>query len=448
MTLKCQVTISAGGNQDLTQQLEIGQQVLNYENAVSKLIVIGGGPAGMMAAGQAAENGAQVILLEKMRRTGRKLCLTGAGRCNLTNTLSTEDFITAFGPTGKFLRQALSQFGSGDLIELVTRLGVPTVTEPNGRVYPASNRAPDVVEALTDWLKHNRVTIRSESSARGLLIEDGRIVGVQTGHDTVRADAVIIATGGLSYPETGSSGDGYKLAEKAGHTIVPVRPSLIALETHSNIAPRLQGLSLPNVAVTVLIDGKKRAYDAGELLFTHYGVSGPAVLRMSRQVVDALRSDRAVTLSFDLLPDNDEPKLDRLIIENAKSHGKRHIQNILEQWLPSRLAAICLELSAIKPEEPANQLKSEHRRQLTKIIKDFRLHVSGHRPIAEAVVTAGGVDTREIDPRTMQSRLVKGLFFAGEVLDIDGASGGFNLQAAFSTGYVAGCSTAAYLKTL
>ncbi|MEW6410983.1 MAG: NAD(P)/FAD-dependent oxidoreductase [Candidatus Zixiibacteriota bacterium] len=412
-----------------------------------QLIVIGGGPAGMMAAVRAAELGAKVILFEKMRRTGRKLCLTGAGRCNLTNTLPTDEFIAAFGPTGKFLRQALSQFGSGNLIELVERLGVPAVTEPNGRVYPASNRAVDVVNAFTKWLDDNGVIIKSEFAVRELLIENDRVVGVQTDSDKFAADAVIVATGGASYPETGSSGDGYKLAEMAGHSVVPIRPSLIPLETSGDIAPRLQGLSLPVVKLTIVIDEKKRNVENGELLFTHYGVSGPVVLRISKQVVDALRDKKVVSLSFDLLPDNDEHRLEQLILDSAKQHGKRHIQNILEQWLPSRLASICLELSAIKPDTLANQLRSEHRRQIVRILKDFRLHVSGHRPIAEAVVTAGGVDTREIDPRTMQSRLVKGLFFAGEVLDIDGASGGFNLQAAFSTGWVAGCAAAGYLDS-
>ena len=407
-----------------------------------RLIVIGAGPAGMMAAGQAAELGAEVILLEKTKSPGRKLRLTGAGRCNLTNSLELTDFLSHVHGNGRFLRQALSRFFSTDLISFMEEIGVPTVAEPTGHIYPASGRAVDVVNGLRNWLHNNSVDIRTDCPVAELVVESQRITGVKTRSQTIQTDSVIIASGGESYPETGCTGDGYRLAEAVGHNIVPVRPSLIPLEIPGDIPARLQGLSLSATGVTFLANDKRFATTQGEVLFTHFGVSGPAVLRLSRQVVDALRSKQTITMSLDLLPDLNQTKLNALLLDAIKAHGKRMMQNLLSQWLPARLAPMVLESSDIKPDTPANQVGSAQRKQLLKSLKDFRLNITGHRPMAEAIVTAGGVDTGQVDPRTMASQLVKNLYFAGEVLDVDGDSGGFNLQIAFSTGWLAGRSAA------
>jgi predicted Rossmann fold flavoprotein len=408
-----------------------------------QVIVIGGGPAGLMAAGQAALAGADVLLLEKMDWPGRKLEITGKGRCNITNIAEMEDFIAHFGPNGRFLRGAFYRFFSGDLLALLADLGVETITERGGRVFPASEQADDVVDALVGWVRGLGVVLRTKTRVKCFVVEDGRIVGLQVvGDKTYRADAVIVATGGLSYPGTGSTGDGYALAESVGHTIVPLRPALIPIRTAGSVAKDLQGLSLRNVNVTLLVDGRKQAEEFGEMLFTHFGVSGPVILTLSRQVVDALSGDQAVTLSIDLKPALDEQKLDARLLRDFDQQGKQHFQRILKDLLPMSMIPVCADLVGIPLDKPAHQITSDERGRLRGWLKDFRLEVTGFQPIAQAIVTAGGVDTREIDPRTMASRLVDGLYFAGEVIDIDADTGGYNLQAAFSTGWLAGRSAA------
>jgi len=396
-----------------------------------------------MAAGRAAELGAETLLLEKMNRPGRKLCITGRGRCNLTNVAPLSDFITRFGPNGQFLRQAFSRFFSAELVALFEELGVPTVTERGGRVFPLSGQAREVVDALVHWVRKRGGTLRTRSPVERLLVEGGRVVGVQVSPNRVhRSDAVIIATGGASYPATGSTGDGYRLAQSVGHTIVPIRPALVPLETAGDIAPRLQGLSLRNVAVRVWVNEKKQAEAFGEMLFTHFGVSGPTILTLSRQVVDALRLGQRVTLSIDLKLALDERRLDARLLRDLDAHGKRQFHTLLKDLLPRKLIPVCIDLLGIPPNRVAHQITAQERKRLRIWLKDFRLEVTGHRPFAEAIVTAGGVDTREVDPRTMASRLAEGLYLAGEVLDVDGDTGGFNLQAAFSTGWLAGRSAA------
>jgi predicted Rossmann fold flavoprotein len=396
-----------------------------------------------MAAGRAAELGAETLLLEKMNRPGRKLCITGKGRCNLTNVAPLSDFITRFGPNGQFLRQAFSRFFSAELVALFEELGVPTVTERGGRVFPVSGQAREVVDALVHWVRKRGGTLRTRSPVERLLVEGGRVVGVQVSPNRVhRCDAVIIATGGASYPATGSTGDGYRLAQSVGHTIVPIRPALVPLETAGDIAPRLQGLSLRNVAVRVWVNEKKQAEAFGEMLFTHFGVSGPTILTLSRQVVDALRLGQRVTLSIDLKLALDERRLDARLLRDLDAHGKQQFHTLLKDLLPRKLIPVCIDLLGIPPNRVAHQITAQERERLRIWLKDFRLEVTGHRPFAEAIVTAGGVDTREVDPRTMASRLAEGLYLAGEVLDVDGDTGGFNLQAAFSTGWLAGRSAA------
>lgn len=408
-----------------------------------RVIVVGGGAAGLMAAGQAAQVGAETLLLEKMDRPGRKLRIAGQGRCNLTNVAPVSEFIAHFGANGRFLRQAFHQFSNSDLVAFFEELGVRTVTERGGRVFPASSQAQDVVDALVRWVCKQGGTLRPLSPVERLLVEGGQVVGVQVSQGPVyRADAVIVATGGASYPATGSTGDGYRLATSLGHTIVPIRPALVPLETAGDVAPRLQGLSLRNVTVRVWVNGIKQAEAFGEMLFTHFGLSGPIILSLSRQVVDALRLGQRVILSIDLKPALDEGKLDARLLRDLDDHGKQQFRTLLKELLPRKLIPVCLDLTGIPSDKMAHQITSEERQRLRTWLKDFRLEVTGHRPFTEAIITAGGVDVREVDPRTMASRLVESLYFAGEVLDVDADTGGYNLQAAFSTGWVAGRSAA------
>jgi len=408
-----------------------------------RVIVVGAGAAGLMAAGQAAEQGAGVLLLEKMRRPGRKLRITGKGRCNLTNTAPLSKFITRFGSDGQFLRQAFYRFFTPDLMAFFDDLNVPTVTQRGGRVFPASEEAQDVVDALARWVDRCGVRLQTQSPVEELIVEGKRVVGVRVINGPVhRAEAVIVATGGASYPATGSTGDGYHMAEAVGHTIAPIRPALVPLETAGDIAPRLQGLSLRNVSLHLLINGKKQAERFGEMLFTHFGLSGPIVLSLSRQIVDALRQGHKVTLSIDLKPALDEHKLDNRLLRDLDAHGKRHYRTLLKGLLPSKLIPVCTDLTSISPHKPGHQITSGERERLRTWLKDFRLEVNGYRSFAEAIITAGGVNVLEIDPRTMASRLVEGLYFAGEVLDVDAETGGYNLQAAFSMGWLAGRAAA------
>jgi hypothetical protein len=424
----------------------------------SRVIVIGGGPAGLIAAGQAAKLGAETLLLEKMDRPGRKLRITGKGRCNLTNIAPLSQFIEHFRPNGRFLRQAFSQFLTSELLAFFEELGVPTVTERGGRVFPASGRAQDVVDALVQWIAECGVKQRNRSAVERLNVEEKKVTGVKVYKavsrkrkaSTIRpscgqiyhADAVIIATGGASYPETGATGDGYQLAELAGHSIVQIRPALVPLETRGDIAQKLQGLSLRNVKVQVKVDGKKQGQGFGEMVFTHFGVSGPVILSLSRQVVDALRLGRKVELSIDLKPALDHGKLDARLLRELDAHGKQHFRTLLKELLPRKLIPVCMDLVDISPGKVGHQITTRERKRLRMWLKDFRLQVNAYRPFKEAVVTAGGVNTREVEPRTMASRIVGHLYFAGEVLDVDADTGGYNLQAAFSTGWVAGRSAA------
>lgn len=418
---------------------------------MSRVIVVGGGAAGLMAAGQAALGGAEVLLLEKMSRPGRKLRITGKGRCNLTNTDPVPQFIEHFND-GRFLRQSLARFSCSDLLDFFDQLGVPTVTERAGRVFVASGQAQDVVDALVRWISQAGATLRTGVPASELCVEGGRVIGVSTPQGRARearvyrGAAVIVATGGASYPATGSTGDGYRMASAVGHTVVPVRPALVPLETRGDVAARLQGLSLRNVQVSVLVEDKVRRSMFGEMLFTHFGVSGPVILSMSRTMVDALRAGQQVTLSIDLKPALDEAKLDARLLRDLAAQGKRQYQTLLKGLLPRKLIPVCIEQTGIPAGKVASQITARDRGRLRGWLKQFRLDVTGHRSFKEAIITAGGVDTREVDPRTMASRQIEGLYFAGEVLDLDADTGGYNLQAAFSTGWVAGRAAAEYLR--
>lgn len=422
------------------------------------VIVIGAGAAGLMAAGQAAAQGARTLLLEKTSRPGRKILLTGKGRCNLTNTAALPDFIDQFRHNGRFLQPAFRAFFAPDLIRFFHHLGVRTVTESSGRVFPASDSAQEVLDALEHWVQGLGVTVYTDAPVERLRVEDGTIMGVDVAPVSVpstktasaqnyprrvySASRVILTTGGKSYPHTGSTGDGYALAEAVGHTIIAARPALVPLETAGPTAKALQGVSLQDVVISLWINGKKREALTGEMLFTHYGLSGPAILILSGQAVDALNEKHPVSISIDLRPELDERQLDAYLLNEINAHGKQQFSTLIKDLLPRKLIPVCCDLTGIPSTKAGHQITAQDRKRLVVWLKDFRFEVIGHKGFKEAVITAGGIDTREVDPRSMESKRVRGLYFAGEVLDIDANTGGYNLQAAFSTGWLAGRSAA------
>jgi predicted Rossmann fold flavoprotein len=401
-----------------------------------------------MAAAEAAAQGAPTLLLERMARLGTKLRITGKGRCNLTNTAGLDDFLAHFAfpdaasPSRFFLRNAFARFFAPDLVALLEDLGVPTVVERGGRVFPTSNDAHQVAEALVRFAREEGVRIRLQSRV-ARLVRDGdhvRGIALESG-EQVSAGAVVIATGGASYPKTGSSGDGYRLADQVGHSIVPIRPALVPLVVAGSEPRAMMGLSLRNVEVRLLLDGREFARDFGEMLFTHYGVSGPIILTLSGPVVARL-GEGQVDMSINLKPALSSDRLDARLQRDLDHFGKRTYRNLLKGLLPQKMIDVMVARTGIPADKPGHQITTEERGRLRELLHDFRLTIVGHRPLDEAIVTAGGVNTQEVDPRTMASRLVQGLYFAGEVLDVQADTGGYNLQAAFSTGHVAGRSAA------
>ncbi len=417
---------------------------------MARVIVIGGGAGGMLAAGRAAECGAKVVLLERNSVLGKKLRITGKGRGNLTNTAAIEEFVAAFGPTGKFLYGAFSRFSNNDLIELLNRLGVPTKVERGGRVFPKSDRASDVADALERWLRELKVDIRLGTTAKGLARsqesgvrsqnpESGsaipRVQGVDVFGGTMSADAVILATGGITYPATGSTGDGYRMAAEVGHTIIPPVPSLSALDVAEGYVERLEGLSLRNVEAALHANGKRVGRELGEMLFTSTGVSGPIILTLSK-LYARIEDKSSVELRIDFKPGLTREKLEaRLLADFTRT---TQYMNYLPELLPRKMIPVFAEVSRISGDVTLNKITAVQRKRIIDMLLGYKFTITGARPAEEAIVTAGGVSTKEIDPKTMESKLVKGLFFSGEVIDIDGTTGGFNLQAAFSTGWIAG----------
>ena len=402
-----------------------------------RIIVVGGGAAGLMAGGRAAELGAQVLLLEKTRQLGTKVRLTGNGRCNLTNDSPLREFLTHLGPNASFLRNAFARFFAPDTIAFFTERGVPTVTEEGHRVFPVSNSAHDVAGALRRYCLEHNVQFRYLSPVDELIVEEGQITGVRVGDLVLSAGQVILATGGMSYPTTGSSGDGYKLAEQVGHTIVPLRPGLVPLVTSDAFTPRLQGLSLQNVRVLLYKGDQLLASATGDVVFTHFGISGPAVLTLSVAAADALQQG-PLRLVLDMRPELDDAQLDAQLRQDLAAAGKASYHSLLKRMLPRTAVDVFRERSEIPADQWINQFTAEQRGRLRRLLKAFDLTVVGTRPINEAMITLGGVDVAEIDPRTMASRLVQGLYFAGEIIDVAGDTGGDNLQVAFTTGYLAG----------
>ena len=411
-----------------------------------KVIVIGGGAAGMVAAGRAAECGARVVLLEKGPKLGRKLRIAGKGRGNITNTADLKEFIEAFSPNGKFLYGAFSRFFRDDLLNLLHKMGVDTIVERGGRVFPASERASDVADTLEKWITSLGVSIRLNTRVKSIEIDNGRVVGVNIYGGRMDADAVIIATGGASYPKTGSTGDGYTMARETGHSIIPPRPALSALVTQENWVKDLQGLSLKNVEAALYAethDGRKKIdSEFGEMLFTHFGLSGPIILTLSRGVGAHLKQG-GVSISIDLKPALTKEQLHARLIRDFRQ--TRQLKNYLSDLLPRLLIDTFIALTQINGDKPVNSITAEERARIVDLLKELRVTIVRMASLDEAIVTAGGVPVKEIDSKTMMSKIAPGLFLAGEVIDIDAKTGGFNLQAAFSTGYVAGEAAAEFV---
>lgn len=403
------------------------------------VVVIGAGAAGMMAAIFAAESGASVVLLEENEKTGRKLRITGKGRCNLTNDSDVKEVLANIPGDGRFLYSALTAFPPELVMRFFEERGLPLKTERGKRVFPQSDRANDVADLLQRTCAKDGVRLIREA-AKGISLQDGEVRGVKTDGGLISCRSCVVCTGGLSYPLTGSTGDGYRFAKAAGHTVVPPRPSLVPLESPDPCCARLQGLSLKNVELRVFEDGKLLCHDQGEMLFTHFGVSGPLVLSASARMRHF--DTASYRLEIDLKPALDEKTLDLRIQRDLKKYQNRELRNALFDLVPHALVPELLRVSEAPELVRANEVTRETRLRLLHSLKAFPLAVSGTRPYAEAIVTAGGVNTREIDPRSMQSRLVSGLFFAGEVLNLDAYTGGFNLQIAWSTGRSAGISAA------
>lgn len=407
-----------------------------------RAVVIGGGAAGMMAAAAAAENGRPVILLEKNEKLGKKIYITGKGRCNVTNACGQDKFFENIVSNPKFLYSAFHTFDNKRLETFLENNGCHLKEERGERVFPVSDHASDVTAAFERFLKKNGVQVRLHSEVRSIETDGRRITGVTIADGSlISAGSVIVATGGLSYPVTGSTGDGHRMAQSLGHTVKDCVPSLVSLETEEDWVKKLQGLSLKNVSLTMSC-GKKKLYQGfGEMLFTHYGVSGPLVLSASSFYGKKKGAD-AVLLTIDLKPALSEEQLDKRILRDFEENRNRQFKNALGGLYPAKLISVMIERSGIDPEKRVHEVTKQERRRLVELTKAFTLRVKGKRGFDEAVITQGGVSVKEINPSTMESKLIEGLYFAGEVLDLDGLTGGFNLQIAWSTGYLAGISSA------
>ena len=410
-----------------------------------KVVVIGGGPAGMMSAISAAKSGDKVVLLEKNNILGKKILITGKGRCNITSSLDIDDFINNIPGNGRFLYSAFENFDNKDIIELLKKEGVSVKEERGNRYFPTSDRAEDVRMALERETKKAGVDVKLNSKVCGIEIEDSRVKSVVLENGKIDADKIILATGGKSYPLTGSNGDGYKIAEELGHTIKDVRGSLVPLIAEKSVCLKMQGLSLRNVGIMLYdIEKDKKIYsDFGEMLFTHFGVSGPTILSGSAHLlrykdVDKKISNGKIVLKIDLKPALSFEQLDARILRDFTEVKNKQFKNSLDKLLPKKMIDVVIDKSKIDSEKHVNEITREERMNLVKILKCFVVRIDGFRPVDEAIVTAGGISVKEINPKTMESKIVSGLYFAGEIIDVDAYTGGFNLQIAYSTGFTAG----------
>ena len=430
-----------------------------------KVVVIGGGPAGIMSAISAKNSGNDVILIEKMNSLGKKLLITGKGRCNITSSLNINEFIQNIPGNGRFLYSAFQNFTNEDIINLLKKHNVKVKEERGNRIFPVSDKSKDVLDAFYEELKNLNVKIYTNSTVNQIIVKDGSVTGVEYTFNnnkyTINADKVILATGGKSYPTTGSTGDGYEMAKKLGHTITEIKPSLIPIVANENSAiekinlesyknskelcKSLQGLSLRNVKIQFEdIEKNKVIYDDfGEMLFTHFGVSGPTILSSSAHIIrykniNELLKQGKIILKIDLKPALSNEKLDLRILRDFEKEKNKLFRNSLDELLPQKLIDPVIHLSGINPNKKVNEVSKKERMQLLKILKEFCITISGFRPVEEAIITAGGINIKEINPKTMESKLINNLYFAGEIIDVDAYTGGFNLQIAYSTGVTAG----------
>ena len=413
-----------------------------------KVVVIGGGPAGMMAAITASQNGNQVTIVEKMQSLGRKLLITGKGRCNITSSLDMDEFIKNTPGNGMFLYSCYKQFTNQDIISFLKEQGLEVKEERGNRIFPVTDKSLDVLKCFTNKIKELNIEIKYNTSVKKIIVGENKVTGVKTNKGELKADKVILATGGKSYPLTGSTGDGYELAKELGHTVTKIKPSLVPLEIHDkNLCKELQGLSLRNINIQIKdIEKNKNIYeDFGEMLFTHFGVSGPTILSSSAHLVrykdiEEKMRKRKIILTIDFKPALTEERLDNRILRDFDAQKNKQFKNSLDALLPQKLIPIIIEKSEINPNKKVNEVTKEERKKLVQMLKKFEIEIQKFRPIEEAIITSGGINIKEINPKTMESKIIKGLYFAGEIIDVDSYTGGFNLQIAYSTGYVAGLS--------
>ena len=413
---------------------------------MSRVLVIGGGPAGMMAAITAAENGNEVTILEKMPSFGKKLLITGKGRCNIKSSLYMSEFIKNTPGNGKFLYSAFQNYTNADIIEFLKKQGLEVKEERGNRIFPVTDKSIDVLNCFKKRIDELKIKYKLETRVEKILIKNNEVLGVRTNREIIQTDKIILATGGKSYPLTGSTGDGYKIARDLGHTIIPIKPALVPLEVYEKEeCKKIQGLSLKNIAIKIIdTDRKKTIYeDFGEMVFTHFGISGPTILSGSAHLakykdIDYLLKKRYIKITIDLKPALTEEHLDDRILRDFKEFKNKQFKNSLDKLLPQKMIPLIVELSGINPDKMVNEITKEERRHLVQLIKYFTITIKNFRPVEEAIITCGGISTKEINPKTMESKLIKGLYFAGEIIDVDAYTGGFNLQIAYSTGYTAG----------
>ena len=400
-----------------------------------KVIIIGAGAAGLMAACTAGRCGHEVILIEKNDRFGKKLAITGKGRCNVTNDCPADELIKNVPVNGRFLYSAFNAFSSYDTMDFFENAGVRLKTERGNRVFPESDKAQDIVNALVSEMKKNNVKTL-KGCVKNIIAKDGAAAGVTLTNSTIiNADRVILATGGVSYPTTGSTGDGYRFAKELGHTVTPIKPSLVPLVANESFCAEMMGLSLKNVAITLFENGKKKYSDFGEMLFTHFGVSGPIILSASAHMK---KNANAYKIEIDLKPALDETALDKRLLRDFEKFAKKDFINSLSELLPQKMIPVIVKLSGIDPRKIVCEITKEERKNLCYLLKHLTINIKDFRPVSEAIITSGGIKISEINPSTMESKIVSGLYFAGEIIDVDAYTGGFNLQIAFSTGYIAG----------
>lgn len=411
-----------------------------------KVVIIGGGPAGMLAAIASSKNGDNVTLIEKNNQLGKKILITGKGRCNITSSINIEDFIQNVPGNGRFLYSAFQNYTNIDIIELLKSEGVKTKEERGNRVFPVSDNAEEVRRALERAVNKSGVHVKLNTRVTGIkLDEEKNVKGVILENGKIAADKVVLATGGKSYPLTGSNGEGYDIAKKIGHTITPIRGSLVPLLADKTTCSKIQGLSLRNVGIEFIdICSNKKIYnDFGEMIFTHFGVSGPVILSASAHLlryknIDEKIKSKEIKLRIDLKPALSEEQLDNRVLRDFQEVKNKQFKNSLDKLLPKKIIDVIIEKSKINPNKMVNEITKEERIRLVKLLKNFEITINGFRPVEEAIITAGGINIKEINPKTMESKIVSGLFFAGEIIDVDAYTGGFNLQIAYSTGYTAG----------